>query len=59
MTEEKIVLFRERVQPQIRDYLKAAHIELDEDEFLTTCPICGDTAGIMCFAPRTSIKATI
>ena len=47
MTEEKIELFRERVQPQLRDYLKAAHIELDEDEFLTTCPICGDTAGIM------------
>ena len=47
MTEEKIELFRERVQPRLRDYLKAAHIELDEDEFLTACPICGDTAGIM------------
>ena len=29
MTEDKILDFRERVQPRLRDYLKAAHIALD------------------------------
>ena len=47
MTEEKIELFRERVQPQLRDYLKASHIEVAEDEVITVCPSCGDTAGLM------------
>ena len=47
MTEDKILDFRERVQPRIRDYLKAAHIALDADELITACPICGDTAGLM------------
>ncbi len=47
MTEEKIELFRERVQPQLRDYLKASHIEVSEDDVVTVCPSCGDTAGLM------------
>ena len=47
MTNEKIELFRERVQPQLRDYLKASHIEVSEDEVITVCPCCGDTAGLM------------
>ena len=47
MTEEKIELFRERVQPQLRDYLKASHIDVSEDEVITVCPSCGDTAGLM------------
>ncbi len=47
MTEDKILDFRERVQPRLRDYLKAAHIALDTDEFITACPICGDIAGLM------------
>ena len=47
MNEEKIQDFRERVQPQIRDYLKAAHIKVSEDGVTTACPICGDIAGLM------------
>ena len=47
MTDEKIEVFRERLQPRLRDYLKAAHVELSEDEITTTCPICGDLAGLM------------
>ena len=47
MTEDKILDFRERVQPKLRAYLKAEHVELDEDEVITVCPNCGDTAGIM------------
>ena len=47
MTDEKIEVFRERLQPRLRDYLKAAHVELSEDEITTTCPICGDMAGLM------------
>ena len=47
MNEEKIQDFRERVQPQIRDYLKAAHIKVSEDGVTTVCPICGDIAGLM------------
>ncbi len=47
MTEEKIAFFRERVQPQLLNYLKASHIEVSEDEITTVCPICGDTAGLM------------
>ncbi len=47
MNEEKIQEFRERVQPQIRDYLKAAHIKVSEDGVTTACPICGDIAGLM------------
>lgn len=47
MNEEKILDFRERVQPQIRDYLKAAHIKISEDGVTTMCPICGDIAGLM------------
>ena len=47
MTDEKIEDFRERLQPRLRDYLKAAHVELSEDEITTVCPICGDMAGLM------------
>ena len=47
MNEEKIQEFRERVQPQIRDYLKATHIKVSEDGVTTACPICGDIAGLM------------
>ena len=47
MTDEKIEVFRERLQPRLRDYLKAAHVELSEDEITTVCPICGDMAGLM------------
>ena len=47
MTEEKIELYRERVQPRLRDYLKASHIEVSEDEIITVCPCCSDTAGLM------------
>jgi len=47
MTDEKIEVFRERLQPRLRDYLKAAHVELSEDEITTVCPICGDLAGLM------------
>lgn len=47
MTEEKIELFRERVQPQLRDYLKASHIDVSEDAIITVCPNCGDMAGLM------------
>ena len=47
MTDEKIEVFRERLQPRLRDYLKAAHVELSEDEITTICPICGDMAGLM------------
>ena len=47
MTDEKIEIYRERVQPRLRDYLKAAHVELSEDEITTVCPICGDMAGLM------------
>ena len=47
MTNEKIELFRARVQPQLRDYLNASHIEVSEDEVITVCPSCGDTAGLM------------
>lgn len=47
MTEDKLLIFRERVQPKLRAYLKAEHVELDEDEVITVCPNCGDTAGIM------------
>ena len=47
MTDEKIEVFRERVQPRLRDYLKASHVELSEDEITTVCPICGDLAGLM------------
>ena len=47
MTEEKIELYRERVQPRLRDYLKASHVEVSEDEIITVCPCCGDTAGLM------------
>ena len=47
MTEDKLLDFRERVQPKLRAYLKAEHVELDEDEIITVCPHCGDTAGIM------------
>lgn len=47
MTEEKIELYRERVQPRLRDYLKASQIEVSEDEIITVCPCCGDTAGLM------------
>jgi hypothetical protein len=45
MTEEKIQDFRERTKPQLRAYLKASHIETDENT--TVCPICGDMAGLM------------
>ena len=47
MTEEKIELFRERAQPQLRDYLKASHIDVSEDAIITVCPNCGDMAGLM------------
>ena len=47
MTDEKIEVFRERLQPRLRDYLKASHVELSEDEITTACPICGDLAGLM------------
>ena len=47
MTDKKIEVFRERLQPRLRDYLKAAHVELSEDEITTICPICGDMAGLM------------
>ena len=47
MTDEKIEVFRERLQPRLRDYLKASHVELSEDEITTVCPICGDIAGLM------------
>lgn len=47
MTEEKIELYRERVQPRLRDYLKASHVEVSEDEITTVCPSCGDMAGLM------------
>ena len=47
MTDEKRELFRERVQPQLRAYLKAAHIEVSEDGVTTVCPSCGDVAGLM------------
>ena len=47
MTEEKIELVREKVAPRLRDYLKASHIEVSEDEVITVCPSCGDTAGLM------------
>ena len=47
MTGEKIELYRERVQPRLRDYLKASQIEVSEDEIITVCPCCGDTAGLM------------
>ena len=47
MTDEKIEVFRERVQPRLRGYLKAAHVELSENEITTACPICGDMAGLM------------
>ena len=47
MTDKKIEVFRERLQPRLRDYLKAAHVELSEDEITTVCPICGDMAGLM------------
>ena len=47
MTEEKIELYRERVQPRLRDYLKASQIEVSGDEIITVCPCCGDTAGLM------------
>ena len=47
MTDKKIEVFRERLQPRLRDYLKAAHVELSEDEITTVCPICGDLAGLM------------
>ena len=45
MTEEKIQDFRERTKSQLKSYLKASHIETDEDT--TVCPICGDLAGLM------------
>ena len=47
MTEGKILDFRERVRPQLRAYLKAAHVEVSEDGATTVCPICGDVAGLM------------
>ena len=47
MTDEKIEVCRERLQPRLRDYLKASHVELSEDEITTVCPICGDIAGLM------------
>ena len=47
MTEGKILDFRERVRPQLRAYLKAAHIEVSEDSLTTVCPSCGDVAGLM------------
>ena len=47
MTEGKIFDFRERVRPQLRAYLKAAHVEVSEDGATTVCPICGDVAGLM------------
>ncbi len=47
MTDEKLALFRERVQPQLRAYLKTAHIEVSEDGVTTVCPSCGDVAGLM------------
>ena len=47
MENEKLLDLRERLQPRLREYLKASRIDVSSDGLTTMCPICGDQAGLM------------
>ena len=47
MENEKLLDLRERLQPRLREYLKASRIDVSPDGLTTVCPICGDQAGLM------------
>ena len=47
MKEDKLQDLRERLQPKLREYLKASRIDVSPDGLTTVCPICGDQAGLM------------
>ena len=47
MENEKLLDLRERLQPKLREYLKASRIDVSSDGLTTVCPICGDQAGLM------------
>ena len=46
MENEKLLDLRARLQPRLREYLKASRIDVSPDGLTTVCPICGDQAGL-------------